>query len=242
LIRFLRPKTVVVLAVAAMLCDCSASTFERTTLARPVAIPNLKRAINGALSWPAPSHVDALVGARLLEDGSAAGAPQLAIARAILRTNPRITAIGSLVLAGVTVEAAQSNRLPPEFLAATILQESAYDPQALSSAGAVGIAQFEIGTADEYGVDPFQPYSAIAGAARLLSSYVRAYRRVYADPYAIALAAYNAGPGTVSYYDGVPPYPETREYIALIYERWGAIAGYERPGEEFAASRGSERT
>jgi soluble lytic murein transglycosylase-like protein len=118
--------------------------------------------------------------------------------------------------------------LPPEFLAATILQESAYDPQALSAAGAIGIAQFEIETADEYGVDAFDPYRAIPGAARLLASYVAAYRPIYADPYAIALAAYNAGPGAVERYRGVPPYHETHDYIALIYERWGRIAGYER--------------
>ena len=83
------------------------------------------------------------------------------------------------------MRAARATSLPPEFLAATILQESAYDPQALSAAGAIGIAQFEIETADEYGVDPFDPYRAIPGAAGLLASYVAAYRPVYADPYAI---------------------------------------------------------
>ena len=193
-----------------------------------MAIPNLNHAINTALSWPAPTYVDALAGARPIEDGGRLAAPELAIARAILRTNPRITAIGSLSLAGATVRAARAASLPPEFLAATILQESAYDPRALSSAGAVGIAQFEIGTADEYGVDPFDPYRAIAGAAHLLGTYVGAYRRGFADPYAIALAAYNAGPGAVERYRGVPPYAQTRDYIALIYERWGRIAGYER--------------
>jgi soluble lytic murein transglycosylase-like protein len=121
--------------------------------------------------------------------------------------------------------------LPPEFLAATILQESAYDPSALSAAGAIGIAQFEIETADAYGIDPLDPNRAIPGAARLLASYVADYRGVYADPYATALAAYNAGPGAVAYYHGVPPYQETRDYIALIYERWGRIAGYERGKE-----------
>ena len=216
------------IAVASMLCGCRASTFERTTLAHPMAIPNLKYAMNAALSWPAPSYVDALVGDRALQDGGPVASPQLAIARAILRTNPRITAVGSLSLAGATVRAAHATSLPPEFLAATILQESAYDPQALSAAGAIGIAQFEIETADEYGIDPFDPYRAIPGAARLLASYVDAYRPMYVDPYAIALAAYNAGPGAVERYHGVPPYPETREYIALIYERWGRIAGYER--------------
>lgn len=193
-----------------------------------MAIPNLARAVNDALSWPVPSELDALAGAAPIEDGGPLRAPELAIARAILRTNPRITASGSLRLADATVRAARAAGLPAEFLAATILQESAYDPQALSSAGAIGIAQFEIATADENGVDPFDPFRAIPGAARLLGSYVATYRRdAYANPYAIALAAYNAGPGAVDYYHGVPPYAETRQYIALIYERWGRIAGYE---------------
>ncbi len=196
-----------------------------------MAIPNLEYAINTALSWPAPSNVDVLFGARPIQDGGRLAAPQLAIARAILRTNPRITAIGSLALAGVTVRAARAVSLPPEFLAATILQESAYDPNALSAAGALGIAQFEIGTADAYGIDPLDPNRAIPGAAHLLASYVADYHGVYADPYAMALAAYNAGPGAVAYYHGVPPYQETRDYIALIYERWGRIAGYEREKE-----------
>ncbi len=163
----------------------------------------------------------------MFEDGPRVASPELAIARAILRTNPRITAIGALMLAGITVRAARSAGLAPEFLAATMLQESAYDPYALSGAGAVGIAQFEIGTADEYGVDPFDPRDAIRGAASLLASYLADYRAAR-DPYALALAAYNAGPGAVAAYGGVPPYAETREYIALIAERWGRIASYER--------------
>ncbi|MDQ2871859.1 MAG: lytic transglycosylase domain-containing protein, partial [Candidatus Eremiobacteraeota bacterium] len=110
---------------------------------------------------------------------------------------------------------------------ATLLQESAYDPNALSSAGAIGIAQFMPDTAAGFGVDPYAPFDAIAGAGALLASYVSAYANVYPDPYAAALAAYNAGPGAVSEYRGVPPYPETREYIGDIYERWGRIASYE---------------
>jgi peptidoglycan DL-endopeptidase CwlO len=175
----------------------------------------------------------------MFEDGPKVESAQLAIARAILRINPRITAIGSLGLADATVQAARRAGLPPEFLAATILQESAYDPYAVSSAGAIGIAQFEIETADEYGVEPLDPQSAISGAATLLASYIHAYRRA-SDPYALALAAYNAGPGAVERYDGVPPYAETRDYIALINERWGRIAGYERrPGHPGLASRRS---
>lgn len=163
----------------------------------------------------------------MFADGPPVASPQLAIARAILRTNPRIAAIAALALAGRTMRAARDASLPPGFLAATLLQESAFDPDAISAAGAMGIAQFEIETADEYGVEPFDPRSAIPGAARLLRRYVVAYRDAR-DPYALALAAYNAGPGAVAQYGGVPPYPETREYIALIYERWSRIAAYQR--------------
>ena len=198
-----------------------------------MAIANVDRAVNVALSWPAPSAVDALKGARLLMDGPRIDAPELAIARAILRTNPRIAAADALELAVATVRDARNAGLDPEFFAATILQESAYDPHAFSAAGAIGIAQFMLGTADDAGVDPFDPFDALAGASRLLGGYVRAYTRLYPDPDAIALAAYNAGPGAVARYGGVPPYRETREYVSIIYERWARIDGYERRPAEF---------
>jgi soluble lytic murein transglycosylase-like protein len=184
---------------------------------------------NSALSWHAPAYADTLFGLRLLHDGPPVADPVLAIARAVLRTNPQIAPADALHLAGETARAARANALPPEFLAAALLQESAFDPRALSAAGAVGIAQFMLSTAEAAGVDPFDPDDAIRGAAELLSGYVRAYRGAYADPYAAALAAYNAGPGAVSEYHGVPPYPETREYIADIVDRWAKIVSYERP-------------
>ena len=205
--------------------------------ARNNAIPQLDRVLNTALSWPSPAHVDALLGARLVEDGPHISYPEIAIARGAMRTNPRITAAGALALADATVRAARAHRIPPEFLAATLLQESAFDPGAVSAAGAVGIAQFTIDTADAYGVNPFDPFDAIDGAAQLLGTYYRQYQTRYDDPFAIALAAYNAGPEAVAKYHGVPPYAETKEYIELIYERWARIAGYERPRQEFHGVR-----
>ena len=142
--------------------------------------------------------------------------------------------MGALVLAQATVTDARRNGLPPEFLGAAILQESAYDPYALSPAGAVGIAQFELETAYGAGVDPFDPFDAIAGAAGLLRGYVALYTGRYPEPFAAALAAYNAGTQAVRRYSGIPPYPETRQYIVDIYERWGRIASYER-GTGFSA-------
>jgi soluble lytic murein transglycosylase-like protein len=174
--------------------------------------------------------VDALKGAVMIRDGPPTDAPEIAIARAVLHTNPRLVAAAAFVFAGITTRAARANALPPEFLGATLLQESAYDPQALSAAGAIGIAQFMPETARDVGVDPYDPYQSIEAAGALLGSYAAAYRGRYADPYALALAAYNAGPVAVATYRGVPPYPETREYIALIYDRWAGIVSYERTG------------
>lgn len=186
--------------------------------------------MNDALSWHAPVYARSLLGMRLLRDGPPTSSRTLAITRAILHTNPRISPVDALALAAATVRAAERSDLPAEFLAATLLQESAFDPRALSAAGAVGIGQFMLSTAQDAGVNPFDPFDAIPGSAQLLASYVRAYGE-YPDPYAIALAAYNAGPGAVDAYHGVPPYPETREYIDDIVERWAKIAGYEAPIE-----------
>ncbi|HEX3370516.1 MAG TPA: lytic transglycosylase domain-containing protein [Candidatus Cybelea sp.] len=163
----------------------------------------------------------------LLRDGPPVAAPGLAITRAILRTNPRIVPADALLFAVLTERAAAANLLPPEFLAATLLQESAYDPEALSSAGAIGIAQFMPETADDVGLNPYDPMASIAASGALIGGYVAEYRGAYADPYSTALAAYNAGPLAVQKYRGIPPYAETREYVDLIFDRWARIASYE---------------
>jgi soluble lytic murein transglycosylase-like protein len=179
---------------------------------------------DAASSWHIPVPASTIHGARLFMDSPRGSGMLAATVRNILRTNPRLVPIDALVLAQATFVAARTHRIAAGFLAATLLQESAFDPRAISSAGAVGIGQFTIGTADAYGVDPWDPAAAIDGTARLLARYVAGYRRAGdPDPYALAMAAYNAGPLAVARYGGVPPYPETREYIADIYERWSRI-------------------
>ena len=173
-------------------------------------------------------YTQTLAGATLLHDGGPFSHQNLAVARSIERSNERLSSFDALYLADLAVNAARARRLNPEFFAATLLQESAFDPGALSSAGAVGIAQFTLETADANGVNPFDPAEAIDGSARLLARYVAAYTGKYDDPYAAALSAYNAGPGAVAAYRGIPPYAETREYIAYVYERWARILKDER--------------
>jgi hypothetical protein len=212
-----------------VLSGCTLPTIYHTN-ARTIAPPQLRRTLNIALSWPSPARVDALKGAVLIRDGPAVDGADLAIARAILRTNPRLQPAYALLFAGATARAALSHSLPAEFLGATLLQESAYDPEAVSAAGAIGIAQFMPETAADAGLDPTDPFASIEAAAALIGGYADAYRGRYADPYSAALAAYNAGPFAVARYRGVPPYAETREYIALIFDRWGRIVSYERAG------------
>jgi hypothetical protein len=117
-----------------------------------------------------------------------------------------------LVLGGAT-----AGNLPPVVLAALLQAESGFDRWAVSPVGAQGIAQFMPGTARGVGLrDPFDPTQAIPAAGALLGGHLREFGSI-----PLALAAYNAGPGAVRRYGGVPPYPETRAYVAKIM----ALAG-----------------
>lgn len=99
----------------------------------------------------------------------------------------------------------------PALLAAVAQVESGGNPAAKSPAGALGLMQFMPGTAKELGVDPMNPTSAINGAAKLLRGHLDKFGSL--DK---ALAAYNAGPGAVSRFGGVPPYPETQGYVQKV--------------------------
>jgi hypothetical protein len=97
-------------------------------------------------------------------------------------------------------------------LAAQIEAESGFNPNAVSPAGARGIAQFMPATAASYGLrNPMDPKAAIDAQAHMMSDLLRRFRSV-----PLALAAYNAGPGAVASCRCVPPYPETRAYVARI--------------------------
>jgi soluble lytic murein transglycosylase-like protein len=179
---------------------------------------------DAALSWHIPVAAPLTRGARMYMDAPRRSGQLSATVRSIMRTNPRLSAFDALVLAERTTHAAREHGIDPGFLAATLLQESAYDPNVVSWAGAVGIGQFMVATADGYGIDPFDPGPSIDATATLLAAYVERYRTwPGGDPYALASAAYNAGPGAVARYGGIPPYAETIAYINDIRERWSRI-------------------
>mgnify|MGYP001211805546 FL=1 len=114
--------------------------------------------------------------------------------------------------------------VPVEVLAAQIAAESGWDPMARSRAGAQGIAQFMPAVWDQYGVDGdedgsvdvWNPVDAIHSAAELNCLNRRLVRDASGNRLRNTLAAYNAGFGAVLKYDGVPPYPETENYVAKV--------------------------
>ena len=109
--------------------------------------------------------------------------------------------------------------VPMNLLAAQLYAESGFNPFARSPAGAQGIAQFMPGTARAYGLrDPFDAKASINAQAHLMRDLLRRFGTV-----SLALAAYNAGSGAVARYAGVPPFAETRAYVAGILGLLGGV-------------------
>ena len=109
-------------------------------------------------------------------------------------------------------EASRTYGVSKSLLLAVAKQESNFNPNSVSHAGAQGIMQLMPGTAKTLGVkNAFDPYENIMGGAKLLRDNIKSFGSV-----PLALAAYNAGPGAVKKYGGVPPYKETQDYVRKI--------------------------
>jgi len=116
---------------------------------------------------------------------------------------------------GIINQASTEFGIDPHFIRAVIKAESGFDHQAVSSKGAQGLMQLMPGTAGDMEVsDPFDPEDNIFGGVRYLSLLLKRFK----DNKILALAAYNAGPNAVETYKGVPPFPETREFVKRVME------------------------
>ena len=143
----------------------------------------------------------------------------------LLATNPAVSAAG--------LDAGEFTRL----FVALIDQESRFNPAAVSPKGARGLGQLMPETAAALGVrDAFEPMENLRGAARYLVDQLAAFGR--AD---FALAAYNAGPHRVSRYQGIPPFRETKDYVARITRAAGLAAPQAEADTASAGSTDSSR-
>lgn len=119
-------------------------------------------------------------------------------------------------LEGYIEGASAEYHLRPSLLRALIRMESGFNANAVSPKGAQGLTQLMPGTAAALGVaDPFDPAQNIMGGAR----YLRQQLDRFNGDERLALAAYNAGPGAVLRYNGVPPFPETQRYVNSILDQ-----------------------
>jgi len=121
--------------------------------------------------------------------------------------------------ASLASTAARKYSLPDAFVASVMRAESGFDPSAVSPKGAIGLMQLMPATARDLGVDATRPAENADGGARYLRDLLAKYEDL-PDQVVLALAAYNAGPGAVDKFHGVPPYRETREYILRVLKNW----------------------
>ncbi len=131
----------------------------------------------------------------------------------IFNSNARLNAAVPAYLSDVIAEAAQTHGVDPRLVAAVVRRESAFNVKALSPVGASGLMQLMPATAKFLGVtDVFDARQNVLGGTR----YLRTLLDAFDGDLDLALAAYNAGPGAVAKYNGVPPFSETRAYVMAV--------------------------
>jgi soluble lytic murein transglycosylase-like protein len=153
-----------------------------------------------------------------------ASASRLTTASAAGAASAASVGSGPVPYADLIASAAKRHGVDPALLAALVKQESNFNPAAKSGAGARGLTQLMDATARGLGVtDSFDPAQALEGGAKFLGGLLKQFK----GDERLALAAYNAGPGAVQKYGGIPPYEETQRYVPKVL---GYYEQYRRAG------------
>lgn len=142
--------------------------------------------------------------------------------------NPRLTEAQATLIARSIVESSYERGVDARFIMAIFATESGFKVNAKSRAGAMGIGQLMPGTARDLGVrNAYDPEQNIQGAVKLIQQHWQTYSQKTDDFgkfISLVCAAYNAGPGAVKKYGGVPPYKETQNYIVKVAKWYSVFA------------------
>ncbi|MGE8205231.1 lytic transglycosylase domain-containing protein [Heyndrickxia sp. NPDC080065] len=131
--------------------------------------------------------------------------------------NPAEKTIAPKNIEAIIQKASEQYSLPPELIKSIIHQESSFQSNAVSNAGAAGLMQLMPSTAESLGVtDVFDPEQNVMAGSKYLKNMLDRYN----GDIELALAAYNAGPGNVDRYGGIPPFKETQNYVKKITDRY----------------------
>jgi soluble lytic murein transglycosylase-like protein len=150
----------------------------------------------------------------------AAGTPAAAATKATASAGASELPAGTPYAAEITA-AAKANGVDPALLAGLVKQESGFKPDAGSHAGARGLTQLMPATAAGLGVtNVLDPVQNLNGGAKYLKQQLDAFN----GDTALALAAYNAGPGAVKRFGGIPPYAETQNYVRIVQQNAASFA------------------
>lgn len=186
---------------AALLCGA----FLTVAIAAPANAQVIELAPDGAAAvWTGPV-VSSSSGRRPI-------APPPPPQRAALTATPTVA---PAAVAEAIHAAAARRQLSAKLIAAVAWQESRLNPKAVSPRGALGVMQLRPGTAAGLGVDPTDLRANVDGGAAYLGQLLQQFD----GDLVLALAAYDAGPEAVRRFGGVPPYPETRAYVAAVLDR-----------------------
>ncbi|HZZ64013.1 MAG TPA: lytic transglycosylase domain-containing protein [Candidatus Baltobacteraceae bacterium] len=145
-----------------------------------------------------------------------------AYARVLHKINPQMPDWQSHDLARHMLINANRWKIDANLLVALVTVESSWHTHAISNVGALGLGQLMPGTAQLLRVNPHDPYQNLQGAARYLHGLLSRFKNT-PNRYALAFAAYNAGPKAVERYGGIPPFAQTQRYVVKVMSTWQAL-------------------
>lgn len=204
-----------------LILQSAAYEYDVAKMEKPAPKPEVKKVPAAVASTPTPNRA-----MDLASRGGTDGTARIkeiygAYRNAIAKFNRRLSAKQVDEITSSLLAFSWQYQVDPRLVVAVILAESNFRPDATSRAGAMGLGQLMPGTARGLGVgNAYDPVQNMAGSIRLIRGHLDKYGDL-----ALALSAYNAGPGAVRKYGGVPPYRETQTYIRRVTSIYKALCG-----------------